>query len=315
MADEKETAVVETTQQDELKSIQAEFDSKMNEPETQYAEEPVAKKVDGYEIENDDDDEEPAVENIEADDEEPVGKTDDDEKPVVDDALLARAIKAGFDPEEAMAFKTPESLQRVLDAMEPKQGAEKPAEAPEQPENPFEYKLSLDPEEYDLEQGIGAEMVKMNKHYATLVNSLIGRLGSMAGDQYTERFDSAIGGLGEDWKGVFGDGGLSDIDPQGAEFKARQRLDREVSVIQKGRAALGRPPLPLKEAMQRALRSEFTKEQQSFEDSQRKNQLKHRNRQKLIRPASQVGARGTSRSSEVLQLQRDFDRQLQEERG
>jgi len=314
MADEKEA--VETTQQDELKSIQAEFDSKMNEPETQYAEEAPVKKTDGYEIENDDDDEKPAVENIEADDEEPVGETDDDEKPVIEDALIARAIKAGFDPEEAAAFKTPESLQRVLDAMEPKQGAEQSAEGePEKQENPFEYKLNLDPEEYDLETGIGAEMVKMNQHYATLVNKLVGRLGSMAGDQYTERFDAAISGLGETWKGVFGEGSLSDIDPKGNEFKARQRLDREVSVIQKGRAALGRPPLPLKEAMQRALRSEFTKEQQSFEDSQRKSQLKHRNRQKLIRPASQVGARGTSRSSEVLQLQRDFDRQLQEELG
>lgn len=318
------TATLDT----EAKNLQDEFDAKLDEayPDESELQEKDADLKDvstGYDIEDEDEDEadgdektadaedtdDAADETDSGDDEKADG---DDDEAAIDSDLQKRAIRAGLDPDD---FKNAASLERVLTAIEGKQAtdtAQNEKSEQKADENPFAYKLGLDPDVYDLEEGVGAELVKMNEHYANAVKTMFERVQGLVSQQYTERFDSVVSGLGDDWSDVFGKGSLDDIDRNSKAFKNRQRLDSEVRVIQQGRAKIGLEPLPLKEAIARAIRSEFADENKKIEAKKLNKQLKQKSRKTLARPAQNFGRQNMSGLQAALQLQKEFDSKLAE---
>lgn len=318
----------------EAVDLQKEFDEKyltpsagkyFEEEETVEQEEPQEAR--GYDIEEDQEDTD-QVDEVADEVDEKEDKSSKSSQPKseakaakgeIPKDLLQRALKAGFDPDEAQSFKNPETLERILTLLEGRQDVgEKPSKAgkesspAEEEENPFEYKITLDKDEYDLEDGLGGELNKLNKHYAKVLSFLAERLREMETERYTERFDAAIEGLGKEWASVFGEGSISDIERDSEYFKARQKLAREVETIQQGRARLGRPPLPLKEAVRWALRGAFEKEMDRIEKEKERQASRQRRKQTLARPANYPSRLNPNINYELYKIQEEFDRKIAE---
>jgi len=316
MADEQETAVVETDEKDtgsdavseDLLKLQDDFDSKIESDtdEPSYSDE----EDDDIEVESDDDSDEKSADDDKDDaDEKPGTKPDSDEKSAISDDLIRRAERLGLDADEAKAFKSPDTLEKVLSSLEGEQGEETP-KPDQQPDNPFKFKLSLSKDEYD--DHMVDQFEAMNDHYAQQITRLYQAVDRIFGERDTAKFDGMVDRLGSEWESVFGKGSESDLDPTSTEFKARARLYREMNTIQQGRAKLGKPPLPAKEAFEKALHGEFHKEFQKIKDGELGKKLKTRKRQMLNRPTRRQGKQLTG-YEEAVQISQDFDALLDNE--
>lgn len=314
MADEEKDGgdvAVETSENDEAVQESEDFDKKLEENETAYEEDVEVDDDDEKEDDGDDDSADTDTEDEKADDDSGEKSEDDSEKKsAISDELLRRAERLGLDADEAKAFKSQETLTRILDTLE---GTKRQPDAKTdtaQQDNPFKFKVNLDKDVYD--EGLIGQLESINDHYASMFGALFNKVGSLMNQRYTEQFDGMISGLGEDWHGVFGKGSHGELDPTSSAFRSRAKLDAAVTMIQRGRESLGKPPLSPKEAFEKALHAEFHDVFQRIKDGKISKQMKQNKRQ-IVGRGSRVKGKPLTGHEQAVQISRDFDSKLEQE--
>ena len=165
-------------------------------------------------------------------DEEP--EDDGDSVPVIEDALLERAIKAGMSLADAKAVSNSAALENIISRMEGNESQDDGGVAGAEDKADDEDLLSkipdLDPDEYPEEVVETFKMMKsVLKEQQEKISSLTGSQQSDEGQQFIAWFDSEINGLGDDFTEVFGNvdsGSISET-----QVEARKKVARHMDLV------------------------------------------------------------------------------------
>lgn len=183
--------------------------------------------------------------------------------------------RPGQQPGQAPAPQTPE--QAVLAAVE-------------------KFKLNLDPNTYEkdvvdtftgLNDHVHGVLTQQQQEIHTLREALKTVVQYQMSDteaRYYREFDETVNSLPEAYRETFGQGTIHDLERGSPAFGNRAKLDSAVLALQTARRQRGEPPLPLREAVQRAVRAEFPQQHDTTIRNQVSQQVKGRQRQFTQRP-------------------------------
>lgn len=178
--------------------------------------------------------ESPSGDDAEGDDE-PQGKGGDgaggdDDPPVVDDAIIERAVKAGMSLADARSFQTADALGRMCDMLEKRadaaEGGEKAGQSVADAD-PLAGVEDLDPEQYD------EKLVTLVKGLKDVIRTqhkeIVGLKRSSETDGQAVWFESQVKSLGDEY-----------VKALGADKNKRTALEDKFAVLQAGYKAAGK---------------------------------------------------------------------------
>lgn len=187
-----------------------------------------------------------------------------------DAALLGRATQAGLSEVEARSFETPERLQTALSVLDRQAAAfARQAQAPPdaggngaaqetagQDSGPEEFKLDLNEEDYEPEvlTAFGTMTAEINR-LRTELHGVRQESSSREQRDFENRFDTMLGGLGDEFKPLIGDGPTASLGAADPTLQARIAIADEMMAMSAGYAQLGRPAPSDAELVQRAARA------------------------------------------------------------
>lgn len=217
-----------------------------------------------------------------------------EQKPVISDELLERAEKMGFTRYEAQSFSNAEDLKRTLDILDGADagagGEDKEKAGEEDLQKEPEFKIDLNPDEYD------AKVIKtfenLNKfhtdRYTALeakLNDVLEAVGNEQAAAADLRFESMIDGLGDDFAETLGKGPGHSLNRKSPQFENRVKLHEEIVRIAAGYAALGQRVPTEKELFEQAVGTVFRDKQKDLAMDKLGKKLDKRSRQSLGRAA------------------------------
>lgn len=304
MADE-ETATVDQVKEVVKADKAAEEAAAAEEKEEEVVEDDPSKKLEDVTAGDEDtppDDAEPGggtspgEEEEEREEEELDDDIPSDEGPQ-DPQLLAKAGALGL-AEIVSTFSNDDQLRTVLEAMEKGQvSVTTPPETPSAEEDeakPFE--LSLSDEEYD--PAIVKALKDMNAHYADQdkkrkadMAALQERLDKRerddqqaAAQEFTERFDGLIKGLGAEYEDALGKGTGAAVKKKNAKaYAAREEVLTHMDVLAEVRQRNGKPPLKLETLFRRSVDTALSEHKQRIASKTRGKKLDKRGKQIIER--------------------------------
>ena len=322
-AAEEKTAVEKAAAEEQTKAedLGKDFDKKADEPgeeHSAYTETPEDKEArETAEAEA----------KAKADEKSSEEKASDDE---VDESLLERAEEAGMTREKAGEFGSKEDLERACELLEERQDEEamtpEEVEAEKQAKADVEAKIEddkkpydcgLDPAEYD------EDLIKVLNELGT---DLKKRVVALEGSHTTNRtaIDSDRVMRNTDWLDskfnrmsdealvkVYGEGDIEDIDEGSDQFKARAKLDIQITKIA-GDFRRTKKPMPSRNklfdlAIETLHKGKSTKKV----DAKTAAKLEARKKQALGPGSTKVSAE--TAETKALQTNKDFDSKLDDE--
>lgn len=208
------------------------------------------------------------------------------DSPVITDAMLERAVKAGMSIEDARTFQSAEALDRICTRLEAKpdntekSGKKGDAEGAEDEDDPLKDIPELNPDEYDetLVKVMGGLRKIIKDQHAT-IKKLSGERSPIDADLW---FTSKVGELGPAYHPALGENGKLDASsPQAAK---RAELKEKFAVLTAGYKAAGKdvdPAVVFKEALAVVLPDVATK----IALEEKGQRAERREKQRLNRPA------------------------------
>lgn len=258
------------------------------------------------------DDEKPGEVDNSADGvDEPVGEFDDesdesgaddgDEDPVVDEALLERAVRAGMTIAEANSVSDPGVLASIVGRMESvtsvgTKASEEGNGAPEEEVFNVEEILNeipdLDPEEFPEEmvstvKGLKDLVGKIALHQQGTIDQLRQEITASAAASAETWADSQYAKLGSDYESTFGKGTYADL-PDGPQRAARDRLSRHAQFVQDD-AKLDGKEITKADAFEKALELGFSDVVKKMKGKKTKSDASRRAAQTVNRPRRSDG--------------------------
>jgi len=225
--------------------------------------------------------------------------TETEKKSVISDELLARAEKMGFTryevtKYEAQSFSNAEDLKRTLDILEGVEaeagGEDKKKTGKEDSQKEPEFKIDLNPDEYDEKviktfEGLNKFHTDRYSALETKLNQVLEAVGNDQAAAADVRFESMIEGLGDDFTETLGKGPGHSLDQKGTQFENRVKLHEEIVRIAAGYAALGQQVPTEKELFEKAVGVVFKDKQKTLEMDKLGKKLDKRSKQSLGRAA------------------------------
>lgn len=185
----------------------------------------------------------------------------------IDSDLVTRAVRAGLSLNEAQSFTDAEALTGIVEKLESAQqsaenGQQQEGESQENQaeEDPLADLPELNEEEYDpdvakLVNGLKNVVRQQNETIKNLQNpnqqgeqqqegqqqeGQNNQQGQQQAEDNTQWFDNQVNNLGDDYKQIFGEGKVDDLDPNSAEFQRRAELADRMNDLLAGYQANGK---------------------------------------------------------------------------
>lgn len=225
-----------------------------------------------------------------------------EQAPVVDDAMLERAVKAGMSVAEVKAFGNNDALESVVAKLEAASEAaassDKKKEGGSEQKDEFAELLAsipdLDTEEYDegVANAIKAVKSLVVKQQETVVKqqemiSALQKEVKQSVDSQGTWVDVEVAKLGKNYIDLFGEGNAVDL-PAGEQKNARAKMDRHIKFLIAEAKTEGRS-LSKQAAFKAALDSAFSDKVKSLKGAAAKNAAASRSRQSVNRPRNTSG--------------------------
>lgn len=260
------------------------------------------------------------------------GKEEDsghEEEEDVDQGLLDRAEKVGISQAKAGEFSTKADLEKTVELLEAShiekvqspEEKESEAKAKEEAEakakeDAAPYDCGLSPEEYDegLIKVLNELGTNLKKRVVALEdghNKNTTTLRSRSVTAHTEWLDAKVNGLqDEDLAKVYGKGEIDDFADDSDEFKARAKLDTEISRIAKDLRD-NKKRVPSRNKLFNKAIENLHKGKNTKVDAKTKAKLKERAKQSLGGGSGKVSAK--TAEEQALQANKEFDAKMDED--
>jgi len=250
--------------------VGGEFDEQLAKPDEDSEEDSTTSEAESIEDDSQESESESEVgqdgeQDDEQEDESEAEESDSDDAPELSDEIIARALNAGMDLKDALAFPSEQSLDRIVSAMErgrqPARQEPEKKEALKEKEDPF-ADLDLDPEKYDPEvvELFGKVKKVLAGQYGKIKEfeqqqEQTSRNAEMAAAQEVERwFDGQVKELGEDFADALGSGGYRSLDRGSSQFANREAIANQMAVMMAGYQAMGQEAPPREQVFDAAAR-------------------------------------------------------------
>lgn len=196
------------------------------------------------------------------------GKEGQGSAPPVDVSVVARAVQAGFTPDEINSFvENPKALEAAVTVAErrlkavPDAQKEPPAE-----DEDDKFLKSLESKMVDWDDGLkevvkaiydraGAKVKSAEEKAAQVLEAqqrLEGEARRRAQIEKTREFDSFLGSIGNEWSEVYGEGPTEKLDTKSPEFQTRNEVCLDAEAFMIGRHVQGRQVPDIREAWRKA---------------------------------------------------------------
>jgi hypothetical protein len=217
--------------------------------------------------------------------------------PVISDAAIMRAVRAGLSLDDARSFASDAMLDRVVASIESVKGQNKPVEEEVKEEtDPFAELPKLNPEEYEPEVvAMFDKLVGLIKDQHNALRNIQATSKSVEADRATKFaeeteawFDGQVEALGEDFKESLGTGKYRSLQPNSPQYAKRDAIANQVAVLMAGYRSSGQTPqrdAVFAQAAQLVLRDEY----QKLYEKRLSADLANRSTQHLSRVGSQQG--------------------------
>ena len=226
---------------------------------------------------------------VDGDDEEIPSSNDTENKPdkvALDDAIIARAIKAGLPASDIEAFSKMGNLNIILDNVEKKTEI---AAEPGPKEEEFNIDLELDPDVFD-EDFSASLNGQVNEKITPVLKGLKDEIASLKAAQQTNQheafereFDTVVGHLDDSYNELLGKEAGRALKSDSVEMQNRGLILEQVMTLAKGKTDKN---WTLSDLVSEALPMVFPKHQSKVATEKIQSSLKKRSNQTINRPAN-----------------------------
>lgn len=310
MTKEKEVEETKTSEAEEADEFMAALDDaveehlRANEPPQEDEE-----KLSPSDKETKDDQNAEQDRDLDSKDGKEEGETDGDKAPVVSEALLERAVRAGLSMTDAKAVSDEAALTRIVESMEKKSATGNDGESADESgdENPDDTDAEIPDLDPDRFAGELVDVFKTMKATILQQNKVISELKNGGGSPSQATWaDAKFADLGKDYESVFGKGNYSELEKGSPEASARDRLQRHMTFLIED-AKLDGKTLSQSDAFQKALETGFGDVVNKIKGSTVKEKAAQRARKATNRPRSSDGRFASERSDYSNDADREED--------
>lgn len=256
---------------------------------------------------------EDSVENTPSD----TPKEDISPQPHFQQESLVRAMSNGLTFSEARSFSSNEELDYFSERLEQNARSVESKQQEQEVDDPFAGLPKLDPENFDPEVvemfdklvGIVKDQHSAIQEHKTQREQFQNHYleTSQAANQVEVEtwFDRQIEGLGDDFKDVLGEGKYNALDKESSQFKNRDAIANQMSVLLAGYNVQGFPIPPREEVFAMASQSVLSEKFSELENNKLSDELKEQSRQHIQRanrPSSTVAKTPDEEDAEIASL-------------